>query len=405
MTDHQAQAAVDRVARESYGRLVAYLASRSRDIAAAEDALADAFGLALRHWPKEGLPRTPEAWLLTAARRQLGKAERHARVIRSNEAELTRHIEEALEAMTHGEDGMADERLKLLFVCAHPAIAAEAQTPLMLQTVIGLDAARIARAFVVPPATMSQRLVRAKARIRDTGIRFAIPDTPELPARLDAVLQAIYAAFSAGWDAMDGVAGGELSDDAIWLGRTLVQLMPQQTEALSLLALMLHCHARRAARRRGDAFVPLAAQDTALWDDGLIAEADGLLVMASRGEGFGRFQCEAAIQSVHAARKATGRVDAAALETLYAALVRLAPTIGAQVAAAAACRDAARGLAMLDGVASEAISAYQPYHAVRADLLARLGRGAEATHAYEKAAALALDPAVRQFLLARMTQA
>ena len=213
---------------------------------------------------------SPEAWLLTTARRQLGKSERHARVVHRNEAELTRHIEEALEAMTHGEDGMADERLKLLFVCAHPAIAAEAQTPLMLQTVIGLDAARIARAFVVPPATMSQRLVRAKARIRDTGIRFAIPDTAELPARLDAVLQAIYAAFSAGWDAMDGDAGGELSEDAIWLGRTLVQLMPQQTEAQSLLALMLHCHARRAARRRGDAFVPLAAQDTALWDDGLM---------------------------------------------------------------------------------------------------------------------------------------
>ena len=405
MSEDQARAMVDRVARESYGRLVAYIASRSRDIAAAEDALADAFGLALRHWPKEGLPRAPEAWLLTTARRQLGKSERHVRVVRRSEADLTRHIEEALEAMMQSEDSIADERLKLLFVCAHPAIAADAQTPLMLQTVIGLDAVRIARAFVVPPATMSQRLVRAKARIRDTGIRFEIPETPDLPARLDAVLQAIYAAFSAGWDAMDGDAGGELSDDAIWLGRTLVQLMPQQSEALSLLALMLHCHARRAARRRDGAFVPMAEQDMALWDDGLIAEADRLLVMASRGDGFGRFQCEAAIQSVHAARRATGRIDGAALETLYAALVRLAPTIGAQVAAAAACPDADRGLAMLDSVPPAAASAYQPYHAVRAELLARLGRSTEARLSYERAADLALDSAVRQFLLTRMTQA
>ena len=293
-------------------------------------------------------------------------------------------------------DGFGDERLKLMFVCAHPAIDAAAQTPLMLQTVLGLDAARIAAAFLEQPATMGQRLVRAKARIRDTGIRFAVPDTEELPERLDAVLQAIYAAFTAGWE-----DGGPLSGEAIWLGRVLLKLMPEEPEVMGLLSLMLHCEARKPARRAGDGFVPLDRQDVGLWDEAMMSEADNLLRAAGERQRFGRFQCEAAIQSVHAARRFTGETDRAALSTLYAALVRLSPSVGARVGQAAVAEPAA-GLSLLAAIPETAVRTYQPFHAVRADLLRRMGREAEASAAYARAIELSADPAVRQFLWSRM---
>jgi RNA polymerase sigma-70 factor (ECF subfamily) len=214
------------------------------------------------------------------------------------------------------------------------------------------------------------------------------------------VLQAIYAAFSAGWDAMDGDAGGELSEDAIWLGRTLVQLMPQQTEAMSLLALMLHCHARRAARRRGNAFVPLAAQDTALWDDGLIAEADGLLVMASRGEGFGRFQCEAAIQSVHVQRPITGAVNLGALRTLYDLLVEQTGSIGARIGQAVVMAEAGEPDAALAALAAlpAQVARHQPFWVARAHVARLAGDRAAAEGDLARALALTGDPAVRAHL-------
>src|ERR1700746_1376293 len=243
------QRTIERVARESYGRLVAYLSAHTRDVAGAEDALSEALLTALQVWPQDGLPQNPEAWLLTAARNSIIDLIRHQHVVSESEPTLLSLTKESAEMNPSTE--FPDERLKLLFVCAHPAIDPAMHTPLMLQTVLGLDAARIAGAFLISPKTMGQRLVRAKIKIRDGGIQFEIPQERELPQRLDAVLEAIYAAFGIGWDDMAGVdqSGRELAEEAIWLGRVLLQLMPREAEVRGLLALMLHCEARRRARR------------------------------------------------------------------------------------------------------------------------------------------------------------
>lgn len=336
----EARMAADLAARASYGRLLSLLARDWRDLTGAEDALADAFRAALETWPQGGVPAKPEAWLLTTARRLLIDRRRAIAVRADAEPTL------ALLAQEHAMTETAlfpDERLKLLFVCAHPAIDAAARAPLMLQTVLGLDAARIARAFLTSPAALGQRLVRAKAKIRDAGIAFVIPEQAELPERLDAVLQAIYAAFGSGWE---DVAGADprrsgLTLEAIWLARLVVHLLPAEPEARGLLALMLHCQARRDARRDGaGAFVPLAEQDTTLWSPGLIREAESELSRASAAGRIGPFQLEAAIQSVHAARAVTGRTDAQALAQLYEGLARLAPTTGVLVSRAAAIAEA-----------------------------------------------------------------
>jgi predicted RNA polymerase sigma factor len=394
---------VESAARESYGRLLAFLAARSRDVAAAEDALGDAFRAALEHWPRSGVPEKPEAWLLTAARRRLSDAARHARVQAEAVPTLLAVTEEA-QQLAGGDIAFPDERLKLLFICAHPAIDAAARTPLMLQTVLGLDAARISSAFLVQPAAMGQRLSRAKAKIRDAGIAFAVPEASELPPRLDAVLDAIYAAYGSGWD---DVAGADprrkgLAVEAIELGRLLLRLLPGEPEAQGLVALMLHCEARRAARRRADgAYVPLSEQDVALWSEPLIDEAQQLLVAAERAGRIGRFQLEAAIQSVHASRAWSGRTDWEAIALLYEGVVRLAPTIGALVGRAAAiaeARDAETGWALLQAVPAEAVLSYQPYWALAAHLLNRLRRCDEAAAAYSRAIGLCEDAAMREFL-------
>src|SRR5580658_3888860 len=237
--------AIERVARESYGRLVAYLSSHTRDVASAEDALSNALVAALKAWPRDGVPQNPEAWLLTAARRSFIDLVRHRQVAEASEPTLQLLREER--EMTLAAE-FPDERLKLLFVCAHPAIDPALHTPLMLQTVLGLDAARIAHAFLVSPTTMGQRLVRAKTKIRDGGIRFEVPEERDLPERLDAALEAIYAAFGIGWDDMFGIdqRGRDLAEEAIWLARVLLQLMPREAEVQGLLALMLHCEAGRS---------------------------------------------------------------------------------------------------------------------------------------------------------------
>ncbi len=391
--------AIERAARDSYGRLLAWLSARSRDVAAAEDALSDAFHAALTHWPRSGVPGRPEAWLLTTARRRLLDRIRHARV----EAAALPHLAEDASMLAESDTAFPDERLKLLFVCAHPAIAPAARTPLMLQVVLGLDAARIASAFLVQPAAMGQRLSRAKAKIRDAGISFEVPGPDELAPRLDAVLEAIYAAYGSGWD---DVAGADprrrgLATEAIELGRLVVQLLPDEPEAMGLLSLMLHCEARRDARRVSNTYVPLSEQDVSRWSHPMMAEAEHWLAAAARHGRMGRFQLEAAIQSAHASRIVTGRTDWNTIAVLYEGLVHLSPTIGAIVGRAAAVAEARgpeAGLALLQDIEAPD---YQPWHALQAHLLGRLGRTAEAGAAYERAIGLCQDEAMRGFLRQR----
>jgi RNA polymerase sigma-70 factor (ECF subfamily) len=394
---------VERVARESYGRLVAYLSVHTQDLAGPEDALSEALLKALAVWPRDGVPQNPEAWLLTTARHSLIDFFRHQLVVLDSEPNLL------LLTQTSAEDALEtnfpDERLKLLFVCAHPAIDPTMHTPLMLQSVLGLDAVRIAGAFLISPKTMGQRLVRAKTKIRDGGIRFAVPEKRELPQRLDAVLEAIYAAFGIGWDDMAGAdqRGRDLAEEAIWLGRVLLEQMPSEPEIQGLVALMLHCEARRIARRDRDGrYIPLSGQDPKLWSLSLLEEAERHLAEAVKFGRPGCFQLEAAIQSVHAERVRGGSVKWKAIAQFYAQLIRISPTIGRRTGYAAAFAEAngaEQGLVVLDSIDRDAVSAYQPYWAVRAHLLQRLGRTAEASDAYDRAIGLAEDPAVREFLL------
>jgi predicted RNA polymerase sigma factor len=400
--------AIDRAARDSYGRLVAFLAARSRDVASAEDALADAFVAALETWPQTGAPEKPEAWLLTAARRRLIDRARHDRVHAEAVTTLLAIADKAQE-MADGDGLFPDERLRLLFVCAHPAIDAAARTPLMLQTVLGLDAARIASAFLVKPSAMGQRLSRVKTKIREAGIGFEVPEEEELPERLDAVLEAIYAAYGSGWD---DIAGADprrkgLAVEALDLGRLLLRLMPGEPEVLGLLALMLHCEARREARRtKAGTYVPLSRQDVTRWSMPMIAEAEGYLRTAAQAGRMGRFQLEAAIQSAHAQRAVVGRTDWETVALYYEGLVRLAPTIGALVGRAAAvaeARGADVGWGLLEEVPADAVRSYQPYWALTAHLLKRLGRSDEAAAAYSRAIGLCEDAAMREFLTREAT--
>ena len=399
----EVQHTVERIARESYGRLVAYLSVQTHDLAGAEDALSEALLKALSIWPRDGVPQNPEAWLLTTARNSLIDFFRHQKVASASEPEIALFTPHTTE--TTLETNFSDERLKLLFVCTHPAIDPAMHTPLMLQTALGLDAVRIGGAFLISPKTMGQRLVRAKTKIRDGGIRFEVPEKRQLPERLDAVLEAIYAAFGVGWDDMAGAdqRGRGLAEESIWLARVLLQLLPGEAEIHGLLALMLHCEARRAARRDHDGrYVPLSEQDPKLWSQPLIEEAERHLAEASKLGRPGRFQLEAAIQSVHAERARSGRIEWAAIAQFYQQLNRLSPTIGRQTGYAAALAEAygpEKGLAVLDAIEQDAILAYQPYWAVRAHLLQRFGKDAEARDAYDRAIGLAEDPAIREFLL------
>jgi len=394
---------VERVARESYGRLVAYLSVHTHDLASAEDALSNALVSALSHWPQDGVPQNPEAWLLTTARHSLIDVIRHQRVVLESEPALKLLKEDAMETIVAAE--FPDERLKLLFVCAHPAIDPAMHTPLMLQTVLGLDAARIAQAFLIAPKTMGQRLFRAKTKIRSGGIPFEIPQQRDLPERLDAVLEAIYAAFGIGWDDMAGAdqRGRDLAEEAMWLARVLLQLMPGEAEVQGLLALTLHCEARRPARRGPDGrYIPLSEQDPNRWSVPLIEEAERHLSEAFTQGRTGRFQLEAAIQSVHAERARTGRTDWTAVALFYERLIRISPALGTQTGYAAAVAEAKgpeAGLAVLESIDRDAAADYQPYWAVRAHLLQRLGKTREAADAYDRAIGLAEDPAVREFLL------
>ena len=320
-------------------------------------------------------------------------------------------ISEELEA----DSSIPDERLRLMFACAHPAIDEAVRAPLILQTILGFDAATIASAFLVSPSTMGQRLVRAKTRIKHAGVPFRVPAREELAERLDAVLAAIYAAFAEGWSDPAGTEARRrnLAEEGIWLGRLVASLLPGEPEALGLLALMLHAEARREARRdAAGEYVPLAAQDPARWNAALIEEAEALLHGASAQGAIGRYQLEAAVQSAHAARRLSGRTDWAAIENLYDALYAVtgSPVVAINRAIAVAeTRGPAAGLALLDALELDAalaarLSEYQPYWAARAALLARTGSAAAARDAYQRAIGLESDPAVRRFLQQRSAQ-
>jgi predicted RNA polymerase sigma factor len=394
------------VARRSYGKLVAFLAARTRDVAAAEDALSEAFAAALQTWPLHGCPANPEAWLLTAARRKVIDVARRRRSADSATDQLQLLAERPDAAAAAAE--IPDHRLALMFACAHPTIEVGIRAPLMLQVVLGLDAAVIASAFLLSPTAMSQRLVRAKHRIRQAGIPFRVPQRAELSGRLDAVLDAIYAAFAEGWTDPGGtdVARRDLAEEAIFLSRLVTELLPEEPEGLGLLALILHAEARRRARRdaRGE-YVPLAEQDTALWDARMIDEAEALLLRASALGSIGRYQLEGALQSAHAHRRRSGHPNWPDVVRLYDALVAISasPVVAINRALALAELGGARA-ALQEMPALEAdarLTEYQPYWAARAELLAKAGAHAEAHHAYDIAIGLERDPAVRRFLQRR----
>ncbi|HZB93872.1 MAG TPA: DUF6596 domain-containing protein [Stellaceae bacterium] len=404
VAEEPARAAVETAVRASYGKLVAFLAARTRDVAGAEDAVAEAVAAALADWPHRGIPRSPEAWLAAVARRKFIDQARR-RQSAEGAADHLRLVAEELAAAASGEAVIPDNRLALMFACAHPALDAGIHAPLMLQAILGLDAATIASAFLVSPAAMGQRLARAKSKIRQAGIPFRVPERAELGERLQSVLDAIYAAFAEGWSDPAGseIRRRDLAEEAIWLGRLVASLLPDEPEALGLLALMLHAEARRTARRTADGeYVPLAEQDPAQWDKGLIAEAETLLFRAGALGAVGRFQLEAAVQSAHAVRRAGGRSDWTAILRLYDALSALtgSPVVAVNRAVALAeTEGAAAGLAALDVLAADLrLADYQPYWAARAALLAAAGVSGAADEAYERAIGLEHDPAVRRFL-------
>lgn len=403
--DRLARDTTEAVARRSYGKLVAYLAARTRDVDAAEDALADAFAAALADWPRHGCPANPEAWLLTVARRKF------VDTLRATHREST---SEDIESMTESlsaaacESDFPDERLALMFACAHPALDAGIRAPLILQTVLGLDAACIASAFLIAPSTMGQRLVRAKQKIRQAGIPFRIPEREEIRDRLEAVLDAIYAAFSEGWVDATGadIARRDLAEEAIYLCRLVTELLPGEAEAMGLLALMLYAESRRPARRdeHGE-YVPLMEQRIEDWHLPLIDEAERLLLQACEAKNIGRYQLEAALQSAHVERRRTGAANWAQVVALYDALfAQLSSPVVAinRALALSECEGPETGLKALEPLRSDPrLEAYQPWWAARAELLARTGRIDEARHAYDIAIGLEKDDSVRRFLTKR----
>ena len=403
-----AHSAATRAVREHYSRVLAALAAQFRDVAAAEDALSESLLAALQQWPASGVPDNPAAWLLTVARRRLIDHRRRQSLHATRE-----HVAGDFDAFPD-EPEMEDKRLHLLFACAHPAIEEKVRAPLMLQVVLGLEASEIAALFLMPPAAMAQRLVRAKQKIRDAAIPFQIPSPEDYPERLGFVLVAIYALFCVGYNAIV-VPNAPREDrdspsfDALWLGQLVVALSDRDPEALGLLSLMLFVESRRDARRDAQGrYIPLSEQTPSLWDFEAIRRANALLKEAADKVAPGRFQIEAAIQSVHAARAQSGGTDWASILVFYDALLALTPTPVVLINRALAIShvqgiDAA--LEDMRGLDDDPrIAGYQPYWAARAHLLAKSGRNDEAERAYARAIALESDPAVREFLQAERSR-
>ncbi len=400
---------VELAARESYGRLLAWLTSRCGSISMAEDALADALSEAVRRWPEVGVPDNTEAWLLTVARRRLideqrrqgRRADAETKLRTAEQIRLTVSASEAAESPLGS--GVPDRRLELLFTCAHPEVDPAMRTPLMLQTVLGLTAEQIGSAMLVAPKTIGQRLVRVKRRIARDGLPFEIPPEDELPERLSHVLDAVYAAYGVGYDDANDAASAAagLAGEAIWLAALLVQLLPEHAEPKGLYALLCLSEARRPARRDVDGrFVPLEEQDTTMWNHDLIESGEIALWRAAQQGQSGRFQIEASIQSMHAHRARTGVTEWVRIGEAYRLLLSVSPSLGAAIGYAAALGRsgrAAEGLTVLDGLDGDRVERHQPYWAVRAWLVAMAG--GDATTAYDRAVGLTADDAVRSWLL------
>ncbi len=373
-------------------------------MAAVEDALGEAFARAMATWPRDGVPDNPEGWLLIAARNRLLDAARSKKA----RAEVLASLKITSAESDEAQPMIPDKRLELMFVCASPALEPDIHAALMLQSVLGLSAERIASSFLVSPDAMGRRLSRAKLRIRETGMGFAWPDAGDLPGRMSAVMEAIYAAYGQGWDsiASDDASCRGLSEEAIWLARALVAVAPDAAEPRGLLALMLFCEARAKARRAGNAYVPLAEQAVALWDNEMIGAAERALAAAGAMKSPGRFQLEAAIQSAMVQSRLTAADLRGPVLQLHRALIAFAPSMGnlvGYIAALAEVEGAVVGLAALDGLPAERVRDYQPYWALRAHLLALSGTdGADA--AYAKAIGLSADPATRAYLIARRSR-
>jgi predicted RNA polymerase sigma factor len=407
-SEAQVRGTAETVARRSYGKLVAFLAAWTRDVAAAEDALSEAFASALVEWPKKGCPANPEAWLLAVARHKTIDAVRRQHTAEISAGELQVRAE-GLDAAAN-ETEIPDRRLALMFVCAHPAIDAAIRAPLMLQAVLGLDAKIIGSAFLVAPATMGKRLVRAKEKIRQAAIPFSVPEREQLPGRLGAVLDAIYAAFTEGWTDPGGtdIARRDLTEEAFFLAKLVAELLPEEPEVLGLLALMLYAEARRSARRDAQSeYIPLAQQDPALWNEVMIQEAEALLLRARALGSIGRYQLEGALQSAHIYRCRTGHNNWPAVVELYDTLLALtaSPVVAINRALAVAeIHGAGAALSELSKVAADVrLAEYQPYWATRAELLAKTGAKNEARDAYELAIGLERDASVRRFLQRRQS--